>query len=44
MSETRPILPLTLLGGAGLACVGDDCLPLADESATVSSTGAPAAS
>ncbi|HEY8319853.1 MAG TPA: hypothetical protein VIG76_13610 [Amnibacterium sp.] len=43
MSEPRPILPLTLLGAAGLACEGDDCLLPADESATVSSTGAPAA-
>jgi len=39
MSEPRPILPLTLLGAAGLACEGDDCLVPAERSATASSTG-----
>lgn len=42
MSEPRPILPLTLLGAAGLACEGDDCLVPADEAAIGSSTGAQA--
>jgi hypothetical protein len=43
MSDARPILPLTLLGGTAPACEGDDCAVPATVPAGDSSTGAPAA-
>ncbi|HEY0373540.1 MAG TPA: hypothetical protein VGC94_02020 [Amnibacterium sp.] len=43
MSDARPILPLTLLGGFAPACEGDECLVPATGSVGDSSTGAAAA-